>query len=345
MVQQLFAEFRSGGDGWSLEVLFDAGYADPEMRANPESPQPQREWLVAMDRDGQRRLCEQAEEYLREILELRAGDAALAWRAEFPDFDTEPPDFPSLLNDGAYVRVLLRPAADDPQGGLRIALAPGEHPDLVVEIDGEGEARYLTLKPGDVEILRDPVEQPGREPWGAAFTQGFLHVVPGGLDHILFVLGIFLLKRAWRPLLSQSLAFTAAHTITLGLAAAGLVSVPGSLVEPLIALSITALAVENLFDREAKPWRLAVVFAFGLVHGLGFAGVLSTWIRPGEGFLSSLLSANLGVEAGQVVVLLAAWALTAPLHRLDHWPAIRNGCCIALALTGLWWFAGRVGWL
>ncbi|RYD65515.1 MAG: hypothetical protein EOP83_07230, partial [Verrucomicrobiaceae bacterium] len=108
---------------------------------------------------------------------------------------------------------------------------------------------------------------------------------------ILFVLGIFLLQRRWKPLLSQSLAFTAAHTITLGLAAAGHVSVPGKIVEPLIALSITALAVENLFIREAKPWRLWLVFAFGLVHGLGFAGVLSTWIRPGEGFFVTLVSA------------------------------------------------------
>lgn len=170
-------------------------------------------------------------------------------------------------------------------------------------------------------------------------------MVPRGLDHILFVLGIFLLQRRWQPLLKQSLAFTAAHTLTLGLAAAGWVKIPGAIVEPIIALSITALAVENLFVRELKPWRLWLVFGFGLVHGLGFAGVLSTWIQPGQQFFPTLITANLGVELGQLAVLATAWALTLRWHASRAWQPARSAFCIAIALSGLWWCAERSGLL
>ncbi len=104
---------------------------------------------------------------------------------------------------------------------------------------------------------------------------GYTHILPKGLDHILFVLGIFLLSPRWKTMLLQVTAFTVAHSITLGLSIYGIVSLPSAIVEPLIALSIAYVAIENLFTRELKPWRLALVFMFGLLHGLGFAGVLS----------------------------------------------------------------------
>lgn len=103
---------------------------------------------------------------------------------------------------------------------------------------------------------------------------GFTHILPGGLDHVLFVLGLFLLAPMWRPVLAQVTTFTLAHSITLGLALYGAVSVSRAIVEPLIALSIAYVAVENLVTTELKPWRLALVFLFGLLHGMGFAGVL-----------------------------------------------------------------------
>lgn len=343
VVEQLFGEFRRDEGGWRIELWFDAGYAEPEARADSARPQPAREWLVGLKPADQVKLVGQAEDYLRGIVRLQDGDGEpLAWRVSCPDLRTEPPDFPSLLNDGAYFRLWIEPAAVAEGDGLVIGLADGKHPDLVLKT-GDGErASYRTLRAGESQALLDPVAPAGRGAVAEAFVQGFLHVIPEGLDHILFVLGIFLLRRCWQPLLAQSLAFTAAHTITLGLAAAGILRVAGPVVEPLIALSITALAVENLIIRKVGRWRLGLVFAFGLIHGLGFAGALEKWIPRGEGFAVGLLAANLGVEAGQLVVLLLAWGATHRWHRGPAWETVRRGSCVMLALTGLWWFAERV---
>lgn len=344
VVKQLYGELASGGEGWSLEILFDAGYADPTSRNDAATPQPTRDWLVALSSPEQQRLCVEAETYLRESLTIRSSGSPLEWKASFPDFNATPPAFPSLLNDGAYFHVRIEPAVQG-SGSVSISMAGGDHPDLVVKMPGT-DGGYLTVAPGAEATLVSGEEQApehGQNPIAVAFKQGVLHVVPEGLDHILFVLGIFLLQRRWQPLLKQSLAFTAAHTITLGLASAGLVNVPGWIVEPVIALSITALAIENLFVTEARPWRLWLVFCFGLIHGLGFAGVLSTWIRPGEGFLPTLISANLGVEVGQVIVLSVAWLVTIGWSGSKAWPHFRRWACVALALAGLFWFAERTG--
>ena len=115
---------------------------------------------------------------------------------------------------------------------------------------------------------------------------GYTHILPKGLDHILFVLGIFLLSPRVKPMLLQVTAFTIAHSITLGLSIYGVVSLPSRVVEPLIALSIAYVAIENLVTRELKPWRLALVFMFGLLHGLGFAGVLRELGLPRDEFLT-----------------------------------------------------------
>lgn len=138
---------------------------------------------------------------------------------------------------------------------------------------------------------------------------GLTHIVPGGADHILFVLGLCLLARGLRPLLAQVTAFTLAHSVSLGLAAAGIVTLPSSWVEPLIAASIVCIALENVFAKRVTMSRTALVFAFGLLHGLGFAGVLRELGLPKGRFLTALVSFNCGVEAGQFLVIAAAFAL------------------------------------
>ena len=135
---------------------------------------------------------------------------------------------------------------------------------------------------------------------------GFWHIIPEGLDHILFVVGLFLLSAKLKPLLLQVTAFTVAHTVSLALSTYGVVGLSPSIVEPLIALSIAYVAIENLATRELTPWRPAVVFLFGLLHGLGFAGVLGEIGIPEPDFLVALLSFNVGVEAGQLAVLALA---------------------------------------
>ena len=343
VVQQLYAEFQPQREGWRLEIWFDAGYADPRMRDDPGLPQPTRDWLVGLTAREQLDLVAQAEGYLREILRFRSSGGPVEWRASCPDLRVDPPDFPVLLNDGAYFRLVVEPATPRRGGELELELAAGRHPDLVIKTGDGEQAGYLTVQAGQTRSMPDPGPESGHGVAVEAFRQGFLHVIPKGADHILFVLGIFLLARSWRPLLAQSLAFTAAHTLTLGLAAASWIQVPGRIVEPLIALSITALAVENLFVREVRRRRLGLVFAFGLIHGLGFAGVLATWIPAGDGFLPCLLAANLGVELGQVAILLGAWVATLGWHRRPLWETFRRGGCGALALAGLWWFVERSG--
>ncbi len=138
---------------------------------------------------------------------------------------------------------------------------------------------------------------------------GFTHILPHGLDHMLFVLGIYLLSGRARSVLWQVSAFTVAHSITLGLSMYGVVTVSPRIVEPLIALSIAYVAVENIFLSKLKPWRVALVFAFGLLHGMGFAGALKELGLPRSEFVTALLTFNLGVEAGQLTVIGAAFLL------------------------------------
>lgn len=138
---------------------------------------------------------------------------------------------------------------------------------------------------------------------------GFDHIVPLGLDHILFVLGLFLLSTRLRPLIWQISAFTLAHTITLALAALGIIQISPDIVEPLIALSIAYVAIENLFFDELSPWRPFVIFGLGLLHGLGFASVLGEFGLPDGTFIAALIGFNIGVEVGQLAVVVVAFLI------------------------------------
>lgn len=136
---------------------------------------------------------------------------------------------------------------------------------------------------------------------------GFMHIIPLGPDHILFVLSLFLLNPRLKPILWQATAFTVAHTITLGLAMYAVIKPPAYIVEPLIALSILYVALENIFSPRLKASRIGVVFLFGLVHGMGFAGALTGLGLASNTYFGSLIMFNLGVELGQFAVILAAF--------------------------------------
>lgn len=181
---------------------------------------------------------------------------------------------------------------------------------------------------------------------------GFRHILPLGLDHILFVVALFLTSQGWRSLLVQVSIFTLAHSLTLGLAAAGLINAPAAIVEPLIALSIAVVGLEALFIRKAKPWRPFVILIFGLCHGLGFAAMMKDFLA-GADFLTALVGFNIGVELGQLVVLAAcaavAFVVRAALKSLKR-PALYEWAFarpVALLITaiGLWWTVERLGWL
>jgi len=173
---------------------------------------------------------------------------------------------------------------------------------------------------------------------------GFTHIMPNGLDHMLFVLGIYLLSYRVRSLLWQVSAFTVAHSITLGLSMYGVVTLQPSIVEPLIALSIAYVAIENVFLAELKPWRIALVFSFGLLHGLGFAGALKDLALPRSEFVIALLTFNLGVEAGQLAVIAAAFLLVGWHFSDRSWYRGRIVVPVSalIACTAVYWTVQRL---
>ena len=172
---------------------------------------------------------------------------------------------------------------------------------------------------------------------------GYTHILPKGLDHILFVLGLFLLSPRWQTMLLQVTAFTVAHSITLALSIYGVVSLPSRIVEPLIALSIAYVAIENLVTRELKPWRVALVFMFGLLHGLGFAGVLRQLGLPREEFVTALVTFNLGVEGGQLTVIaLALTIVGAVMKKAWYRQRVVIPASAAIAAIGIYWTVTRL---
>jgi hypothetical protein len=173
---------------------------------------------------------------------------------------------------------------------------------------------------------------------------GFTHIVPHGFDHMLFVLGIFLLSRRPREVLAQVSAFTIAHSITLALSVYGMLSVSPAVVEPLIAISSAYVAIENLVVSELRPWRAALVFSFGLLHGMGFAGALKELGLPRSEFLTALVTFNVGVEAGQLAVIGAAFLLVGWYCSRRPWYRYRVviPASALIACTAVYWTVQRL---
>ncbi len=181
---------------------------------------------------------------------------------------------------------------------------------------------------------------------GRYMVVGFKHILPGGLDHILFVLGLILLSTRVGALLWQVSAFTLAHAITLGLSIYGVIRLPPSITEPLIAASIVCIAVENLFESKMQPWRPLVVFCFGLIHGLGFASAFAGAGLRQDRFLLAIFGLNVGVECGQLAILAAVYPTlrllqNSPRYRL----AVVYPCSLAIAAIALFWTVQRVFWM
>jgi len=172
---------------------------------------------------------------------------------------------------------------------------------------------------------------------------GFHHIVPEGHDHELFILGLFLLNRRVRDVLWQTTAFTVAHTCTLSLATLGLVASPSWIIEPIIAASIAFIAIENVVTDRVSPWRSGVAFVFGLVHGMGFASGLTEIGLPTSQLATAIVGFNVGVEAGHLLILLAAYA-TLGWWRERAWYRSRIAIPLSaiIAAIAVFWFVQRV---
>ena len=172
---------------------------------------------------------------------------------------------------------------------------------------------------------------------------GFEHIIPSGLDHILFIACVFFLNKSLKQVVLQASMFTVAHSITLALAMYGIIHPISSIVEPIIAFSIFVLAIENIFIDRVRSWRLAMVFGFGLIHGLGFANALSELSLPSYAFANALISFNVGVELGQLCIIVLLYGGIAYWLAQKEWYKSRVIVPInaGIAIVALYWTVER----
>jgi hypothetical protein len=328
-----YASFARGGR-YEIEVFIDREHLPPGFAASAAPPAVSIEGSRWDPADRVARILSEVANHSRIAFDGREVVPRMAWRSPDP----------------AAAELILRMTGEVPAGAMTFTWsnslklgtylltvrAEGEEPERFW-MEGGYASRPIPLKATFVPPTRPQVAR-------QYLVLGFTHILPKGSDHILFVLGIFLLSTRLKPVLLQVTAFTLAHTITLALTIYRVVSLRPAIVEPLIALSIVYVAVENVATSELKPWRIALVFGFGLLHGMGFAGVLSQMGLPRSEFLTGLLCFNAGVELGQLAVILAAFLLVGLPFRRKPWYRRRLviSLSIAIAATGLYWAVQRI---
>lgn len=190
----------------------------------------------------------------------------------------------------------------------------------------------------------DPDAVPKSDVFLNYLKMGFEHIIPLGLDHILFILCVFFLNTSLKKIVLQATMFTIAHSVTLGLAMYGIIKPPVHIIEPLIALSIVFLAVENILTQQVKPWRIVMVFLFGLVHGMGFAASIADAGMPKYAFAEALAGFNIGVELGQLSIILFLYFFVAKIFSKQIWyrPRIVIPVSVVIALVASYWTVERI---
>ncbi|RXZ65049.1 HupE/UreJ family protein [Pelagerythrobacter rhizovicinus] len=296
-----------------------------------------------------------------EFTETAPGEWRLAWKEPFtaPPLEAPPPPglpancrYHGAIEQGVAALAIVGTAEARCQGTVRGGAIgmPGliGQADMLVRVAPLGDpvqALRLTSAEPQAAISARPDRMQVLESY---FVIGVEHILLGW-DHLLFVIALVLLLRRWRPVVFAATAFTVAHSITLAGASLGLLGMPQRPVEALIALSIVFLALEIVrLRRGEESWTLrypwAIAFAFGLLHGFGFAGALAAIGLPEGEIAAALLAFNLGVEAGQLLVVAALMALLAALDRLAQ-PVLTTGSRLAaysIGITGSYWLIDRV---
>ncbi len=354
-VETVELEFQQLEDQWRLLGEMDIAYMLPETRGIPDGLPLSREAVMKSPPEEMARIRKETENTLRKLLRFTFADKEVAWRVEFPDFEKDPFALPEEAGDIALlsVRLLIDPLPG--AGELRIHWAGEQETELIILIEeGEDASVISTLPGGSLILLKQegsgevaPVQKPVSSGW---VQSGFHHVVgldhKGnilGLDHILFILGLFLFSPRWKPLLAQSLAFTVAHSISLALSALSIVQVSGRWMDHLVILSIAWVGLENLLvKREFGKFRLGLVFGFGLLHGLGFGSGLQEKLKSLSGLqlAGPLLGFNVGVELAQVAIFATAFLLLRPLGRYEL--QLRTYGSALIAVIGIVWSVQRI---
>lgn len=367
-VETVEFEFQRLENVWRLHGEMDIAYMLPETRGVPGGQPLSRKAVMKAAPVELERIRKETENTLRKLLTLTYADKPLKWRIEFPDFDKQPFVLPEEYADWALLTVRL---VVDPQSGpgeLVVHWSSAEKAELIVLTGQSEDAQIVSVRPGgklsllkskgvDVKTKTPTTAETSTESkattevtshsFTSSFTSwvisGYRHVLPLGLDHMLFIFGLFVAVLRIRPMLWQSLLFTLSHSLTLGLCALGLVTMEARWVEIFIAFSIAFIGVEDLFKCKVGVRRYVLVFVFGLVHGMGFANVLADKIKgvPKSQLAQPLLGFNLGVELAQITVIAAAvllfWMLGKKRRKLGQ----TVGSAI-VALGGLGWMIERI---
>jgi len=360
-IQQVFARVTLEEDRWEGVVDLDGLMLWEYAQGGVVLEDGSNGWYAGLDASQAEAFMEYVELFWRDRFAMSLDGRECGFEVSLPD--------PLLLQKDVArsprepLTVVLRMEGTYAPGGgtLRVAWADTEpptpetiEPDLAVGVLVPGSNLGTTVVPVEEGQEVEIGEREGAagdevttEEVPASFWQwlryGFEQILPKGVDHILFILGLFMLAPKWKPLLAQSAAFTVAHSITLAMVVLGVFAAPSQVVEPLIALGIAYVGIENLFLKELKPWRLGLVFGLGLLHGMGFAGGMQELPVPQDQILAPLLGFNLGVEVGQVAVLAGAFALSFwMLAKENIWNKVRLAGSAAIALVGLYWTVTRL---
>ena len=338
-------EFLQDENRWWLDGEMDIAYMLPETRNVPGGPPMSRAAAMKSSPEEFARIRKETDNTLHKLLRFTFAGKDVPWHVEFPDFKKDPFELPP--EDGDVALITTRLVIESLAGGgeLRIHWAGEQETELIVLIQESDDPKIMSTLPGGNLLLANIAEvghaAPAKQPETGGWLQlGFHHVM--GADHVLFILGLFLLVPSWRALMSQSLLFTLAHSITLALAIFGLVKIPGAWVEHLIALSIAWVGIENLLTRKLGKQRLTLVFCFGLLHGLGFASVLAEKLNglPRDKLITPLLGFNVGVELAQICVLAVAFLVLWPLKKYTL--QVRTIGSALIAIAGIAWAVQRI---
>jgi hypothetical protein len=360
-------EFQRDDGYWRLQGEMDIAYMLPETRWVPDAGALDREEVMKASPRELERIRKETLKTLRKHLKLTHAGKPLQWVIEFPDFKSKPFKLPPDLGGFALLTVNLVVKQQSQPGDFVVHWGKNEKALLIILDPLSNEGVPVSVEPGNsltlLKVSKAAGNKQGKMTEGSQVSEsdglvteragnsvamswlksGFLHVAPKGLDHMLFILGLFLAVLAFKPMLWQSLLFTLAHSITLGACAMGWLP-QWSWVEIFIAFTIAFIGIENLCKVKVGKRRYITVFVFGLIHGLGFASVFIEQVSsvPKEKLLQPLLWFNIGVEVAQISVILIAAMLMALIKKKKSKDRAQMIGSVVVTLAGLIWLTQRI---
>jgi len=342
-------EFQASPDEWVLKGDIDVSYLLPEFRNNDDVDPLRRYPLMNETSPDQWKVyLSEMEATLNRLLTFKFNGQEIPHIFHYPGFSIENPVLPEDLDDIAFIHIEIKAAPVQGEGELRLHWNDDLEAELIVVLDPNKDALPLSALAGEsVPLLTQDAaghtENPDVSPLSSWLFSGFHHVIPKGLDHILFIIGIFLAAPRLSPILGQSLLFTLAHSITLTCAVMGWLNFPTTYIEIIIAASIAWIGIENLWLKKVGRKRILLVFGFGLIHGLGFASVLGDLLVnvPKDKQILPLVGFNIGVEIAQVTLLVIAWLLIRSFK--THQKRIQFIGSLLIAAAGIFWMIERIG--